>query len=262
MAAFLVSTNSVLTAVWVAFALSLLLVPGSNARTSSVTFSLAAEPYDQPVDSQGIVSPATDFGRSLLQSTDVEESTCSIDELIRLLEALRSRVVGGVPVNPRGKYPYVVNIVRFGVQPFCGGVLIAADVVMTAAHCDKSYSSIWIGRHDMSDASEEFESIAIAEKSYPPAPWNHLTNDNDIVLFRLAVPSKFPPVAIDGTGELGLKRAPLTEQVEASRVMATTMGWSDQFIAIHRQGTLNHRARRRKLIEKQAKMYARVSAES
>ncbi|KAJ9082552.1 hypothetical protein DSO57_1028484 [Entomophthora muscae] len=45
-----------------------------------------------------------------------------------------SRIVGGVDVQPAFKYPWMVAIFRYG-EYWCGGTLIAQNMVITAAHC-------------------------------------------------------------------------------------------------------------------------------
>lgn len=152
-----------------------------------------------------------------------EADNCSA-EVTKMREEFQDRIVGGVPVNPPFRYPYIVNIVRFGVQEYCGGTLIAPNVVVTAAHCDKSLMSVWIGRHDLANNTEAFERIAIVEKAYPPIRWNPATNDNDIMLLRLETVSHYPPVAIDNDVR---KQLQLVSEVEKGSFgpRVTIIGW-------------------------------------
>lgn len=117
------------------------------------------------------------------------------------------------------RYPFIVNLARYGLLEFCGGSLIAPDVVLTAAHCEKSKTSIWIGRHDLRDRSEDFETIEVIETAHTDPRWDPDSNDNDILLMRLAQPAsdRFHPILLDdGT---------LTEAVEGVSLRVTAIGW-------------------------------------
>ena len=65
----------------------------------------------------------------------------------------RERVVGGVPAPP-GRYPYMVGLFDGNFGPFCGGTLIAPDIVFSAAHCG-SPSRVSVGCYDLNDQDEE-----------------------------------------------------------------------------------------------------------
>ncbi|KAJ3066400.1 Azurocidin, partial [Quaeritorhiza haematococci] len=49
-------------------------------------------------------------------------------------------VVGGDPVGTPEKYPWLVSLQNNG-RHFCGGSLIAPNVVMTAAHCTSTFAN-------------------------------------------------------------------------------------------------------------------------
>ena len=44
-------------------------------------------------------------------------------------------IVGGVDVDPPGKWPWMVSLQVFGNQHSCGASLISEDWVLSAAHC-------------------------------------------------------------------------------------------------------------------------------
>ena len=67
----------------------------------------------------------------------------------------RHLIVGGEPA-PLGRYPFFAGLQNFPDQaPFCGGTLIAPNVVLTAAHCLNNRSPKWVtvGCQDFSDLS-------------------------------------------------------------------------------------------------------------
>jgi hypothetical protein len=47
---------------------------------------------------------------------------------------LQPRIIGGTDAE-QGQYPYMVSVVANSGTHDCGGVLVAKDVVLTAAHC-------------------------------------------------------------------------------------------------------------------------------
>ena len=57
------------------------------------------------------------------------------------------RIIGGEIVDPVDRYPFAASLVTGGFHG-CGGSLIAPNVVLSAAHCGGSFSSVEIGRYD------------------------------------------------------------------------------------------------------------------
>lgn len=60
-----------------------------------------------------------------------------------------NRIIGGKEAVAR-KFSYVVSLAD-DIGHFCGGSLIAPDVVLTAAHCQGGSYDIIVGRQDLSD---------------------------------------------------------------------------------------------------------------
>eukprot|EP00591_Stephanopyxis_turris_P010101 CAMPEP_0195510034 /NCGR_PEP_ID=MMETSP0794_2-20130614/2796_1 /TAXON_ID=515487 /ORGANISM="Stephanopyxis turris, Strain CCMP 815" /LENGTH=888 /DNA_ID=CAMNT_0040637381 /DNA_START=33 /DNA_END=2699 /DNA_ORIENTATION=+ len=123
-------------------------------------------------------------------------------------------IVGGTEATPF-KYPYITNLIRRGnTFPFCGGSLIAPNIVLSAAHCveDNHDMVIQIGRHDFTNSDENYEQFDVVEFVSHPS-YQSTTYDNDFALLKLSGLSTHRPVCIDDGIDLN---------VEPS---LKTMGW-------------------------------------
>jgi len=140
-----------------------------------------------------------------------------------------SRIVGGQD-SSNGKYPWIVSLnfnSNTGANPGgCAGTLVAAQWVVTAAHCIKgvcngadctmSTLSVVLGEFDLSSSSDSFDTYRknvklamnpIVHESYQSPK----TSSNDIALLKLAesvdttryVPACLPAVNMDYTGQTG-----------------------------------------------------------
>ena len=103
----------------------------------------------------------------------------NIDEMDRQL------VVGGAEAVEDRHY-YMVSL-QYSNQHFCGGSLIARNVILTAAHCGK-YDPIYavLGRHDLAHDTDG-ERIGIRAKAIHPR-YDVLETDNDFMLLFLERP--------------------------------------------------------------------------
>ena len=116
-------------------------------------------------------------------------------------------IVGGDEAQP-GRYPYMVNL----GNNYCGGSLIAPNVVLSAAHCAGA-KQVTIGRFDLwGDSSSSYETIPVAEE-VTHRGYDDWTMENDIMLIRLARPSTKPTIAINWDGSANVDQ------------MLTVMGW-------------------------------------
>ncbi|NXI64351.1 KLK14 protein, partial [Anseranas semipalmata] len=99
-----------------------------------------------------------------------------------------SRIIGGRPcsINQR---PFQVALIKRG-QILCGGSLIDAQWVLTAAHCKQSSRDlrVLIGTDTLRDGTGEMRMVSqsIVHPSYNPRK-----NDNDFMLLRLNKPVQF-----------------------------------------------------------------------
>ena len=62
-------------------------------------------------------------------------------------------IVGGDGVKPPFKYPFMVNARR------CGASLVAPNVLLSAAHCAGFINHVKIGKHNLNDISEDYETF-------------------------------------------------------------------------------------------------------
>jgi trypsin len=126
-----------------------------------------------------------------------------------------SRIIGGREADV-GRYPFAVSL-SDSYGHFCGGSLIAADVVLTAAHCQGGNYSVIIGRHDLSD-DQSGEEIAI-DYELPHPDYDDATTDNDfnLVFLSRAVSAEY------------LNLVTLNTDAEAPSVgdSVYVMGWGD-----------------------------------
>lgn len=130
------------------------------------------------------------------------------------------KIIGGTEAEA-GRYPYLV-IMRdsFGNQG-CAGTLIAAEWVLTAADCQGFHSTVEIGRHNVSDDTEDFESIQIANEIVHPK-YNKRNLDYDFMLVHLAEPSNVTNFTTLDDGSINLN---LTTGINGNGTNVTTMGW-------------------------------------
>lgn len=104
------------------------------------------------------------------------------------------RIVGGQEADP-GEWPWQVALVQSGGDTyngqFCGGSLIAANWVLTAAHCvytsDTGDLDVVAGIHDLVTPDPGFVRVQLAEIIVHTG-WDNGTKDNDVALLRLATP--------------------------------------------------------------------------
>lgn len=105
-------------------------------------------------------------------------------------------IIGGEEVDPIGRYPYQVALVsEYGFQ-FCGGSLVHKDWVLSAAHCYGLAFAVEIGRHNLTDSTEVYESIEIDwERRHPK--YNSFTTNNDFMMVKLKQSSSYSTVTLD-----------------------------------------------------------------
>nr|AAL15154.1 serine protease [Creontiades dilutus] len=104
-----------------------------------------------------------------------------------------SRIVGGTYYKAN-EYPFIVGIATVGARgyaPFCGGSIITANHVITAAHCTddiikaRTRTAVLLGSHDRSRPSSTAVTINV-ERINQHEKYNANTIANDISILTLA----------------------------------------------------------------------------
>ncbi|XP_038621138.1 ovochymase-2, partial [Tachyglossus aculeatus] len=135
--------------------------------------------------------------------------------------SLLSRIVGGSQVE-RGTHPWQVSLKRRQTH-FCGGTIISAQWVVTAAHCVmdrylRTYLNVTAGKYDLSLAEPGEQTLAVKSivkhpKFNPKMPMNY-----DIALLKLDGHLRFGPVVWPVC-------LPEPGETFAPGTLCTTTGW-------------------------------------
>eukprot|EP00594_Rhizosolenia_setigera_P013861 CAMPEP_0178955374 /NCGR_PEP_ID=MMETSP0789-20121207/9564_1 /TAXON_ID=3005 /ORGANISM="Rhizosolenia setigera, Strain CCMP 1694" /LENGTH=290 /DNA_ID=CAMNT_0020636987 /DNA_START=169 /DNA_END=1041 /DNA_ORIENTATION=+ len=104
-------------------------------------------------------------------------------------------IVGGTEVE-KGRYEYMVALTTQNGFQYCGASLISPGYALSAAHCSGNNPQVLIGRHDLSDSSEDFETIQVEYEVVHPG-YNSWTLENDVMVLKLASNSTYSPVKYD-----------------------------------------------------------------
>lgn len=125
--------------------------------------------------------------------------------------AASTRIINGSPAE-EDRYSYAVSLQTR--SHFCGGSLIANDMVLSAAHCaGGSYDAI-IGRHDHNDFLDG-DTVDVFKEYVHPA-YMESSNNYDVVVLELAraTSANVTPVKLNSSGSTPSDSSP-----------ATVIGW-------------------------------------
>jgi len=93
---------------------------------------------------------------------------------------LNTRIIGGSEAK-EDRFSYAVSLSDH-IGHFCGGSLIAKDVILTAAHCQGGNYNVVLGRHDVDDNDGE---VIAMKKELPHPNYDSQSTNNDFMLVFL-----------------------------------------------------------------------------
>ena len=115
------------------------------------------------------------------------------------ITGLKTYIINGND-SSLGRYPYQVLLMREKGEFYCGGTLIAPDIVLTAAHCAVP-ARVEVGRHARNDNNDDFESHEILF-SYRHPRYGKKSFEFDMQLLKLSKPSHNKPIRLNGNENL------------------------------------------------------------
>lgn len=128
-------------------------------------------------------------------------------------ELVNTRIIGGSGAT-EGRYPYAVSL-QDNIGHFCGGSLIAKDVVLSAAHCMQTQGGYFavVGRHELNttNGDELIVKTEIPHPSYDPS-----TTNNDFMILILDRPTS-----------LDVDLVTVSQDIVPIDTAVTVMGWGD-----------------------------------
>ncbi|XP_057374920.1 trypsin-1-like [Daphnia carinata] len=194
-----------------------------NKKISGSTLAVPVNPYTgQPNNgpsnyhlwfqntSNNIKTTTTDSGNSVLDSKETVQCGAGPTKMLSYDE---QRIVGGTAAE-KNSWPSIVSL-RLNGRFFCGGSLIAADKILTAAHCVDKVSStemkqltVDLGMHKL-NPSDAQETKSVGQITIHRG-WDSNTNRNDIAILTL--------------------ESPVTYSKDVSPICLPSVGLNDQFV--------------------------------
>merc|ERR1712110_799234 len=125
------------------------------------------------------------------EDMDMRAATCKCG-----IKGGAKRIVGGVEARPN-EFPWIASLILimggFETDSMCGGTLVSAEWIVTAAHClykDNDFKTLYkpsemvwtLGEHDFFDTTEtKIPTVRVkVEKIIVSPEWNSLTTIGDI----------------------------------------------------------------------------------
>lgn len=116
-------------------------------------------------------------------------------------QELESRIINGVN-TPVGRYPYTVSL-QLGERHFCGGSLVAPDIVLSAAHCAEGLNDIVepvrivLNPHNLSNHVADSEVRSVEDYVQHPLYGTLGQYDHDFMLIKFDETTSLPIVRLN-----------------------------------------------------------------
>jgi len=176
-------------------------------QTTTTAAALILSQQLAPTSARSLLRRGINSNREKAAAAAVDDEDVSADR------KLDTRIINGSEAR-EDRYSYAVSL-QDRIGPFCGGSLIARDVVLTAAHCQGGRYDVVVGRHDFNDGDGE----VIAMRDELPHPnYVSATTDNDFMLVFLERPIS----DVDGVDFVTLNHR---HSVPSLNQEVTVMGW-------------------------------------
>jgi trypsin len=131
-----------------------------------------------------------------------------------------ARIIGGTEAV-EDRFSYALSLQAYGTTHYCGGSLIAKDVVLTAAHCEGGGSWVYHKKHDLDET--DADAITLRVKSAVPHPYySSYSTDNDFMLYFLE-----PHEGNLFDEDPVIVKLNSNPSVPSDDQMVTVMGWGD-----------------------------------
>jgi len=168
---------------------------------SSVAVAWTRSKNDKEISS----STALDSNAELVANADMTGAT---------------RIIGGTEAV-EDRFSYALSLQAYGTTHYCGGSLIAKDVVLTAAHCEGGGSWVYHKKHDLDET--DADAITLRVKSAVPHPYySSYSTDNDFMLYFLE-----PHEGNLFDEDPVIVKLNSNPSVPSDDQMVTVMGWGD-----------------------------------
>ncbi|XP_044842258.1 mast cell protease 1A-like [Mauremys mutica] len=127
-------------------------------------------------------------------------------------------IIGGWEAKPHSR-PYMAYLdIRDGKnKSFCGGFLVSENFVLTAAHCNGSKITVYLGAHNIRLREWSQQKISV-HRPIPHQQYDNKTLNNDIMLLQLAKKAKL-------NGDVGTIALPRANEIVKPGNWCSVAGW-------------------------------------